>query len=36
MPIEKTECDENKIEHGNLVWGENWDLIFLVSQFIKA
>ena len=25
-----------KIEMGNLVWGENWDLIFPVSQLYKG
>jgi hypothetical protein len=25
-----------KIEAGNLVWGENWDLIFPVSQLYKG
>lgn len=31
MPIEKTLSDKNRIEARNLVWGENWDLIFPVS-----
>ena len=25
-----------KIEAGNIVWGENWDLIFPVSQLYKG
>jgi hypothetical protein len=25
-----------KIEMGNIVWGENWDLIFPVSQLYKG
>lgn len=25
-----------KIESGNVVWGENWDLIFPVSQLYKG
>lgn len=37
----ETSLDENlfkclKIENGNIVWGEDWDLIFPIEQLHKG